>query len=50
MKFLTGANEDKPKCSSCRHRNEGRKLFTFRKPQVYRDLQRKNLPSLPTLK
>ena len=30
---------DLPKCNNCRHRNKGKKLLTFRRPQVCRDLQ-----------
>jgi len=44
-KPLAAANEDKPKYSSCGHRNKGKKLLTFRRPQVGRDLQEDTLTS-----
>jgi len=48
-KSLATANENKPKCS--RHRNEGKELLIFVRPQVGRDFQQE-MPSvpLPTLK
>jgi len=43
---LTTANANKPKCSS--HRNEGKDLLSFRRPQVGRDLQQEmSSPPLP---
>jgi len=50
-KCLAAANENKPKCSSHRCRNEGKELLTFGRPQVGRDLQQEMpSPPLPTLK
>jgi len=50
-KSLAAANEDKPKSNSHRFRNEKKKLLTFGRPQVGRNLQQEmHLPPLPTLK
>lgn len=38
-------NEDKPKCSTCGHRNKRKRLLTFRRPQARRDLQQDPLAS-----
>ena len=45
------ANENTPKCSSYKYRNEEKELLTFGRPQTDRNLQ-KEIPSppLPTLK
>ena len=50
-KSIATANENEPKCSSHRCRNEGKELLTFLRPQVGRNLQQE-MPSspLPTLK
>ena len=37
--------EDSLKCNSHRHRNKGKKLFTFGRPQVCRNLQKDALIS-----
>jgi len=42
---LAAAKEEKPKCSSYRHRNKGKKQLTFRRPQVHKDLQQNTLTS-----
>ena len=45
------ANENEPKCSSHRYRNEAKELPTSGKPQVGRDLQQEMTSALlPTLK
>ena len=45
------ANKNMAKCSSHKHKNEGKELPTFRRPQVDRDLQQEiPSPPLPTLK
>jgi len=50
-KSSTTANENKPKCSSHRCRNEGKELLTFGRPHVGRDLwQEIPSPPLPTPK
>ena len=50
-KSLATANENKPKCSSHRLRNEGKELLTFGRPQLGRDLQQEMpSPPLPNLK
>jgi len=50
-KSLAAENENKPMCSSCGCRNEGKELLTLRRPQLGRDLQQEMpSPPLPTLK
>jgi len=49
-KSSAAGNEDKPKCSSSGHRNEGKDLLSFRRSQVGRNLQRDTSTILPTLK
>jgi len=45
------ANEDVLKCNRCRHRNKGKKLLTFRRPQGTQGSPAKcPLPPLPALK
>jgi len=39
------ANENSPKCNSHTHRNKGKKLLTFGRPQACRDLQQDPLTS-----
>jgi len=36
------ASGDLLKCNNCGHRNQGKKLLTFRRPQVLADLQQKH--------
>lgn len=38
-KSLAAVDEDKPRCSSHRCKNEEKELLTFKRPQVGRDLQ-----------
>jgi len=47
-KSLATANENEPKCSSHRCRNEGKELLTLRRPWIGRDLQQE-IPSPPLL-
>jgi len=43
------ADENEPKCSS--HRNEGKELLSFERPQIDRDIRQEiSSPSLPALK
>jgi len=42
---LVTANDNEPKCSSHRYRNERKELLTFVRPQVHRDVQQDTLAS-----